>query len=326
MYVPLYVKEMEVRGKDMLNKNKIGKYLFTAFRAILIISLGYIVLYPLLYMISSSFTPASQAADPSVVWVPKTFSLENFMFAFAAMDYVKSLWVTLSIEILSGLIEVFTCAVIAYGFARYNFKFKNIIFALVIVTIIVPPQAIIVPMYLNYSYVDFLGILKLIGNAIGQELRPNFLDTGWTFYIPSIFGVGLRSGLFIFIYRQFFIGLPAELEEAASIDGAGPIKTFLRVALPSSGVAIVCVTIFSIIWHWNDYNLSAMFLSENFPLSVKLSMLADNTFTTASGINFTASGDIVMAACILFVLPVLLFYIIVQKKFVQSIDRVGIVG
>lgn len=310
----------------MIKNAKFGKSLFSVFRAILIISLGYIVLYPLLYMLSSAFTPASQAADPSVVWIPKSLSMENFKLAFYAMDYIKSLSVTLYIQILSGLIEVITCAVIAYGFARYNFRFKNLIFVMVVVTIIVPPQAIIVPMYLNYSYVDFLNILKTIGTAIGKELRPNILDTGWTFYIPSLFGVGLKSGLFIFIYRQFFIGLPAELEEAASIDGAGPIKTFIRVVLPSSGVAMVCVTIFSVIWHWNDYNLSAIFLSENFPLSVRLSMLADNTFSTPAGLKFTASGDIVMAACVLFVLPVLIFYIIVQKRFVQSIDRVGIVG
>ncbi len=307
-------------------KKKIVSWAFSSIRAILLIALSYIVLYPLLYMISSALTPMSQATDPSVIWVPRSITLENFKFALSALNYLESLGVTLTVELVSGIIEVFTCAVIAYGFARFKFPGQSILFAMVVLTIIVPPQAIIIPLYLNFSNVNPLGLISGMNSIFGSDFRINLLNTGWTFYIPSLFGTGLRSGLFIFIYRQFFLGLPNELEEAARIDGSGAIRTFLTIVLPSSGASILCVSIFSIIWHWNDYYLSAMYLSDKFPLSVNLSMISDNVFTTGSGTTFTGTKNIVMAGCLLFILPPLIFYMILQRKFIQSIDRVGIVG
>lgn len=307
-------------------KKKIYSLSISVFRAVLLIALSYIIFYPLLYMISKAFTTLSQANDPSIIWIPRFLSFENFAFAFTALDYVKSFFITFRIEIISGIIEVFTCALIAYGFSRFRFRGQSFLFAMVILTIIIPPQAIIVPLYLNFSNLDFLELIHGINSLFGSNIRINLLNTGWTFYIPSLFGVGLRSGLFIFIYRQFFLGLPKELEEAACIDGASAFKTFLSVVLPSSGVAIVCVTVFSVIWHWNDYYLSTMFLSNDFPLSVNLSMMADNVFVTPGGVTFTATREVVMASCLLFVLPPLIFYMIIQRKFIQSIDRVGIVG
>lgn len=307
-------------------KKKIVSWSFSVIRAILLIALSYIVLYPLLYMISSAFTPMSQATDPSVIWVPRSITLENFTFALSALNYLESLGVTLKVELVSGIIEVFTCAVIAYGFARFKFPGQSILFAMVILTIIVPPQAIIIPLYLNFSNVNPVGLIGVINSIFGSDFRINLLNTGWTFYLPSLFGTGLRSGLFIFIYRQFFLGLPNELEEAARIDGAGAIRTFLTIVLPSSGASILCVSIFSIIWHWNDYYLSAMYFSDKFPLSVNLSMISENVFTTGSGTTFTGTKNIVMAGCLLFILPPLIFYMILQRKFIQSIDRVGIVG
>ena len=119
----------------------------------------------------------------------------------------------------------------------------------------------------------------------GSDLRPNLLDSGWVFYLPSIFASGLRSGLFIFIYRQFFVGMPKELEEAAAIDGASPVKTFLHVIIPSSGVAILTVSIFSLVWHWNEYNLSVLYFDENHPLSVRLSTLSQSLSVMGLGDN-----------------------------------------
>lgn len=295
----------------------------------LLISIAYIILYPIFYMLFKAITPVEQAGDPSVAWIPRGFSLENFSIAYEGLDYLKSLWNTLSIQILGGMIEVLTCAVVAYGFARFRFKGKNLLFILVILTMIVPPQAIIVPMYLNFAHLDVFGLLELLSKAVGTELRPNILDSGWTFWLPSLFGVGLRSGLFIFIYRQFFIGLPKELEEAAAIDGAGPVGTLLRIVFPSSGTAFLCVTVFSIIAHWNDYYLSVMYFNERFPLSVALDTLANQPWLDLGG-GATISGDklinVSQAGSLMFFMPVLIFYLVIQKYFIRSIDKVGIVG
>lgn len=120
-------------------------------------------------------------------------------------------------------IEIVTCSIAAYGMARFEFRGKKLLMFSMILTILVPEQLTAIPTLLNFRQLDFLGILRLIGMALGTELRPNILDTPLTFYLPSLFAVGLRGGLLIFIYMQFFKGLHKELEEAAWIDGAGPI-------------------------------------------------------------------------------------------------------
>lgn len=302
------------------------KWLYSLFRAFFLISVSYIVIYPLIYMISSAFKPPAEALDPSVVWIPKRMSLEDIGVAFKLMQYPRAFLTSITTLIIPGLVEVFTCALAAYGLARFRFKGKNLIFILVMITILVPQQVMIAPLYLQYAHLDFLGILKLIGNMIGVDIRPRIVDTPLTFLLPSMFGAGLKSGLFIFIYRQFFSGLPRELEEAAYVDGAKPLYTFLHIVLPSSGAAILCILLFSVIWHWNEYDLSTVFMNNNYPLPYMLSNLKSMIIQHASSYNMASVVDITMAGCVLFLTPVLIFYLFAQKHFIQSIARVGLVG
>ena len=294
----------------------------SVFRYFFLLAVGYVIVFQLAYMFSYAFRPAEEMTDPSVVWVPRVFTLANFKESLQLLDYVRSLFTTVGIQLLSGMIEVVTCSLVAYGLARFRFRGRGLIFALVLLTILVPPQLTAVPMYLNYAHFDVFGILNLIGSIAGTELRPNLLDTGFVFWLPSLFGAGLRSGLFIFIYRQFFKTLPRELEEAAYLDGAGAFRTFWRVIIPSSGVAVLTVSIFSIVWHWNDYYLSVLYFNDHYPLAVQLKQLGNS----AVGMGVTMDRGIVMASCLLFIAPVLLIYLLLQRKFIASIDRVGIVG
>lgn len=306
------------------------KFVTGIIRWVFLLSISYILLYPMIYMISSAFRGSQDFVDPTVVWVPKNFAVKNFVIAFKALDYLKTFWNTFRMEIISAFIEIVMCSITAYGLARFDFKEKKLLMGMLIVTILVPTQMIMLPLMVNMHYLDVFGILGFIGEKIGTELRPNLLNTAWAFYIPSVFAVGLKAGLFTYMYVQFFKGLPKELEEAASIDGAGPVKTFLTIVVPSSGTIFLTVTIFSIIWHWNDVYLSGLFLSKDYPLSVQLSRI----FTIlASGIDGVKYGSysrstvgIVMAACLLVILPMLIMYCILQKQFIKSIDRVGIVG
>jgi len=298
------------------------RILIEVFRYFFLLAVGYVVVFQLAYMISYAFRPNAEMTDPSVIWIPKTFTIENFKNAYELLEFGVSLLNTVSVQVLSGLIEIISCSFVAYGLSRNRFKGRGIIFAMVMIMILLPPQMTAVPMYLNYAHFDILGIFKFIGDILGRELRPNLLDSGFVFWLPSIFGVGLRSGLFIFIYRQFFKGLPRELEEAASLDGASAFGTFIRVVLPSSSVVILTVTIFSVVWHWNDYYLSVLFFNEKYPLAVRLQQLG----TSAIGLGMNIDRGLTMAACLIFILPVLIMYIILQRKFIQSIDRVGIVG
>lgn len=294
-------------------------------RWVFLLAISYILLYPLFYMISVTVKAPMDFVDTTVIWVPKNYSFNNIIKAFNALDYLKSLLSTVKVEIVSALIEVLSCAVTAYGLARFEFKEKKILMFILLVTILVPIPMIITPLAVRMRYLDFFGILGLIGDLIGTDIRPNLLNTAWSFYIPSIFAVGLKAGLFTYMYVQFFKGLPKELEEAASIDGAGPVKTFITIVIPSSGTIFLTVTIFSIIWHWNDTYLSTMFLSKDYPLSVALSRITGNV-EIANNLYDAKTVGIIMAACLLVILPMLIMYCILQKQFIKSIDRVGIVG
>lgn len=316
---------MNINKIDLLKKNS-SSILVYLIRLFFLLSVSYVVLYPIIFMVCKSLISPEDAIDVTVVWLPRTFSLENFEWAMNALDYWKTLKTTLLIQVLSALIETVSCSLVAYGIARYDFKGKNIIFGCVLLTVLIPPQAIIIPLYLNYSDFDVLGILSLLSQITGTNMKLNLLNTGWSFYLPAILGVGLKSGLFIFIYRQFFLGFPKELEEAASIDGAGPYYTFLRIAVPSSGIAFICVLIFSLITYWNDYYVSVMFFKENFPLAVSLSQLSSTAGYGGEIFSADIAQNIKMTSCLIFILPMLIFYLIVQRKFIQSIERVGIVG
>lgn len=300
--------------------------LYSIFRLIILLAVSYIIIYPLLYMLSSALKTASAFQDPGVLWIPKVLTSANFKNAIEAMNFKNALFSTLRLEVVSAVIETAACAVTAYGLARFNFPGKKLITVMLVFLIVVPSQMLVIPMTVNFSQLDFFGILKALGTVTGKELRPNILDTSWCFYLPSLFSVGLRSGILIYIYHQFFLGLPKELEEAAWIDGSAPPRTFLCIALPSSTVAVITVFVLSLVWHWNDYYLAVMYTSENFPLAVSLSSLPQKLSLLGIWPGNILNTTGVMAGCVMFVTPILLFYLILQRKFIKSIDRVGITG
>lgn len=295
------------------------------FRFAMLIAVGYTVLSPLFQIISNSLKSDADFMNTSVTWIPTAAFWQNYVDALFVMDYWKSFLNTLIVPVLSGLLEVVSCGVVAYAFARFKFPERKILYPLLLLTILVPVRMTFLPSFVNYRNFDFFGIATLIGNLIGKDLSINLINTPFTFYLPSIFGVGFQSGLFIMIYIQFLKGIPKELEEAAWMDGAGPIKTFIRIIVPSSSVAILTVTILSVIWHWNEYYLMGLYFNENQPLAVVLSNIM-NLISLKGGDTINSHTGVAMASCMLFILPVLIFYLILQKKFIKSIDSVGIVG
>lgn len=319
-----------------------GSVVYAIFRFLLLMSIGFIIIYPLLYMIITSISAPTSFTNGTRVWIPTEFSIkDNYEKAFYAMDYIDSFVSTIKYEVVASLLSVASCAVIGYGFARFNFKGKKLLTGVLFLTILMPDMLLLVPRVVNFTNIDFLyighgleALITWIGSwfgadwsAVGKVLTPDISDSVLTMWLPSVLGVGLRSGVLIYIYIQFFTGLPRELEEAAWVDGAGPLKTFLRIAVPSSSVVFITVLVFSLIWHWNDTILAGIYLSTDSTLSVTLSNIADwlgAIYTVYPGTPQYASA--VMAACLLFITPMLIFYMIVQRGFVESIDRVGITG
>lgn len=301
--------------------------LISVIRFVFLVAFSYILIYPLVYMVSTAFKSVSDYSDPTVVWVPKYANFENFTKAIHVTDYLTNLWNTVRFSVLSAVLEVFACSIYAYGLSRYKMRGKAIMIGLLVTTILVPDIMMIIPRMLTFKQLDLFGILGLIGRLTGTELRPNIIDTPFAFYLPSLFGVGLKGGLLMFIYMQFYKGLPGELEEAAWLDGAGPFQTFFRIIIPSSGVVTLTVFILSVLWHWNDYLLSLMYTNTNRTLAVVMTDI-DQYMYLKLQLDSTSmvNHGVPLAACILFILPPLVMYMILQRQFIQSIDRVGIVG
>lgn len=310
------------------SKTEVGKILSCIARYIFLTAFAYILLYPLLFIIANSLKGPADYFDPTVEWVPKLVSFSNYSIAAGVMKFGKSLKNTLVIMIVSSVIEIFSCAFAAYGLARFNFRGKRVLSVVMIITILVPSAMIMLPSYLNFRYTDLFGILGFIGRLTGKELRLNLLDTPFVFWIPSVFAVGLKGGLFIYIYSQFYKGLPKEFEEAAYIDGAGPVRTYFSIILKASAVPMVTVSLFSVVWHWNEYYLSSLYLSNKPTLSVSLYTFADNinAYYNGAASNTILTGPAIMAGCVMFVLPMIAFYLVLQRKFVSSIANSGIVG
>lgn len=311
-------------------KLHVKKWTVAILRAVFLLAFAYILIYPVLFMISNALKTSADNMNPAVTWLSRAPTLYSFRAAFTIMDYPRALLNTVKFELISAVIEVFVCAVYAYGLARFKLRFKRVMMFFLVLIILVPDVMLIIPRIVNFRHMDFLGILGLLKELTGFDLRPNLTDSVLTFYLPSLFGVGLKGGLFIYIYMQFFKGLPAELEEAAWLDGAGPFTTFMRVILPSSGVVILTVFIFSFVWHWNDWLLAIMYTDQNDTLAVITKNINQYiSYASESAViqlDSKRSFGIPLAACLLYIAPPTVLYLILQKKFIQSIDRVGIVG
>ena len=297
------------------------------FRFFLLFGLAYTLLFPLIYMLSTSFRSLQDVMNPSVIWVPQNFTLDNFNLALKALKYWESFGNTVSIGMVSSLIQIVSCALVGYGFARFKFKGRGFMFALVLFTILVPPQVICIPLYIMYQSIS----IPIIGGKFSLlPLLPygvNLIDKNALFYIQAAFGMGIRSGLYIYIFRQFFRGIPRELEEAATIDGCGTFETFIKIMVPNAGSAFLTVFLLSTVWYWNDFFSTRLFLSDRTTLATALEGLKDSLKNM--GINeldpFQMQARL-QAGCLLVIAPLLVMYAFLQRYFTESIERTGIVG
>ncbi len=307
-----------LEGKTVLNKTT--RAIVWILRWVFILALSYLFVYPIIFMLSTSLQTPESVNDPSVIMVPKEVSLESITKMAELLNYWDSALLTLSIAVFSTLAALVSCSMVGYGLSRFEFKGKNILFMLVVLTIIVPPQTILPTMTLNFQFFDFGGILAPFGVHI------NLVNTIWTFVLPSMFATGLRAGVFIFIFRQFFLGLPKDLEEAARIDGCGAFRTYVQIITPLTIPAFITVMLFSFIWHWNDVYSSTMYFTTNVKPLMALLRDLSTILQRGAGVSAYAARTYNAAALLLTVLPPLILYIFTQKHFTEGIERTGIVG
>lgn len=307
-------------------KKNTTKWIVNIIKFFFIAGMCYLFLFPVVYLFTSAFQDPSTTGDPTIIFVPTKYTLENFKLAIQEMDFWNSAGMSLIITILGTLATLASCATVGYGFARYKFFERNIAFMLVIILIIIPPQTTTIPTFVTFRFFDLGGILGWFG------IDPiNLTGSPWAMVIPALFASGIRAGLCIYIFRQFFIGQPKELEEAAKIDGCSAFGTYLRVMLPLAGPAIITVSVLSAVWYWTDTFYTSIFFfgsSSSQPLSSALSILRESA-TVNGGSNVYDISQIrglLASAALLTVIPILIAYLIVQRKFTESIERTGIVG
>lgn len=326
------VKDFQMNWNDPTNKRvrakKVGETTGKFLRAFILIGLCFIILLPLLQKFSYAFRHPNDITDPQVVWIPGTFSTETIRIALGYLSYSESLKNSIILAAFTTVIQVMATALAGYSFAKLKFPGSEILFYIIIFTLVVPNETLDLSRYLFFLNNSFFG-LRLIFNT-------------FSIYIMSAFGMGLRSAIFIFLFRQFFRNVPIELEESAEIDGAGVIRTFWSVMLPNARGAIVTVSLFAFVWQYNDYYFAHLFRYEGtLPLlTTKLASGSGNL----SAVMVTSFGDLLRdlgdeikddplffglitnTAALLMMLPLLISYFFVQKMFVESIERTGLTG
>ncbi|MGO4109780.1 carbohydrate ABC transporter permease [Paenibacillus sp. YAF4_2] len=301
------------------------RWLWSFVRLVLIAGLSFVILYPIIQKISTAIKAKTDLYSPIVVWIPEHYSLENFKNAISIMDYWKTLLNTFTLSATTTILTALSCALAGYAFARLKFRGSNLLFAGVILTIMVPPTTILIPMYLNLKDFSLMGLIPLI---TGKPV--NLLNSYWPFILTSITANSLKAGLYIFIFRQFFRGIPREVEEAAYMDGASVGQTFLRIMLPNAIPSIITVLLFSFVWQWNDSFFTTTYLTSSNVMSTQLSSLPYN-LSIVLGNDASAKDPFYLSmvqdtGILLAILPLIIMYLFVQRYFVESIERTGLVG
>ena len=252
------------------------------FRFFLLIGLSFVILYPLIYMLCLSFRAQKDLLDPSVVWISRNLTLQNFADAWRSMKYPSSFATTLLIGVGSSVLQTASCCLVGYGFARFRFRGRGVMFALVLLTIIVPAQVTLIPLYMLFKNFGLPFIGLWLENQLDIVMTVNLIDNPLLFYLQAMFGVG-------------------------------PM--------------LVTVSLFSVVWYWTDVFNTSTFLGKSQTLAVALSFLRSNLAEEQGVINNVYDSTAQMqAGCLLFVIPLLILYVVMQRHFTEGVERSGIVG
>jgi len=300
-----------------LSPNRMSGILLRIILYIFLTAITFVFLYPFLYMIVTSLMSNDDLNNFTVVWIPRSLYFSNYSLAAKLMNFLSGLKNSLIVTIVSTLGQLISCSMAGYGLARYNFPGKKIAFTVVILGMIIPAQTIIIPQYLMYA-------------------NFGWLNTYLPLTVPSFLGYGFKGALYIYVFRQFYLGLPKELEEAARVDGCGFIRTYVKIIFPTAKTAYIVVLVLSLVWNWSNFFEPSMYLSKSdmYLLSMSLNNITDALTLSADTLNSlydinagnTLNNAVLMAGTFMVILPLLIMFVFLQKQFVQGIERSGLTG
>lgn len=267
------------------------------FKHALLIAFGFAMLYPLLWMLSSSFKPQELIfREPSLI--PSQLELGNYGAGWVALEHPFHHYLINSAVVVAGAVvgNLIACSMAAYAFARLEFRGKRLFFAAMLATIMLPIHVLIVPQYILYSELDWI-------NTFYPLIVPKFLAT---------------DAFFIFLMVQFIRGLPRELDNAARIDGCGHVRIFLRIIMPLCLPALATTAIFTFIWTWNDFFSQLIFLTDPDLYTVPIAL---RTFVDSTG---QSSWGPLFAMSIVSLGPIFGFFLAGQRYLIRGIATTGI--
>lgn len=301
--------------------NNIKKFALVIVRIAILVGVSYVILSPVIGMLANSFSSNRDAYDPMVFVLPKQPTLERYSLAMLRLDYFPTMAKDLLYTLTLTLLQLLVCSMVGYGFARFNFPLKKFLFGCVVVMIVIPSHTIMLPLYMTFRNFDPFGIITAIKGTSG------LMGSVVPMYIMTLLGCGVRSGLYIYIFNQFFRGLPKEIEEAAFVDGAGVWYTYFRIMLVNAMPSVITVAVFSTVWQFNDTFYAKLFLiSENVVISNKIASLQATIANLDKVLDLPIQELYLDAGIILVLLPIIIIYLVLQKYFIEGVERSGIVG
>lgn len=317
-----------------LNGTYFGMLVWKIFRFVLLLGISYVIIYPFISKIAASFMSAEDFVDVTVKLIPKYPTLDTYKAIIVDLKYFKALGNTALLSLFCAVIQTFISCMVGYGFAKFKFRGSKFLFACVMFTMIVPHSTIQLSLFMKFKYFDIYGILNLLGggvikglNITGGHTSISLTNSFWPMAMLSFGGLAFKNGLYIFLMRQFFKGVPDELEESAYIDGSGIFRTFVQIILPLSVPMMITVFMFAFSWQWTDEFYTGMFFTKN-----QTYLLPNLVGTTPKSLDTSYAGQNLYEAAIqntiglMIILPLLVLYLIFQRHLVQGIERSGITG
>ena len=308
--------------KILLGRNGNDGLLFKIIVYTLLIGISFIFLFPLLSMLTKSLMTLEDLINTTISWIPSKMTGQNYVSAFEWMHFWNAFLDSLKVSIYPTIATVLSSALIGYGFGRFKFPGKKILMGLMIAMFLIPTVLTYIPTTVLYKDLSILGI------------KMNLMDSIKAFWIPAVFGNGIRQTIFILIFYQFFRTIPDELFEAAEVDGSTTLRTFITIAIPMVGPAFLICGLYSFVWYWNETSLARLYFGSNFTtlpmsldsfISMYSSMYSQGNVTLDS-VSSTYNIGVQYAMTLISIVPLMIVYLFAQKWFVEGVDRSGIAG
>ncbi|MCM3260312.1 carbohydrate ABC transporter permease [Paenibacillus lautus] len=262
----------------------------------LLILVGLLFLAPFAWLLLTTFKTEEEIFVIPIQWIPTEWIWDNYVNAVNMIPFIQYTWNTVVIALMSVAGVVILSPLVAYGFSRIQFKGRNILFILMLSTLMLPMQVTMIPLYVVFN-------------------KVNLLNSNWPLVLSAWFGTGMAYN--VFLIRQFFNGIPMELTESAKIDGASEFRIYAQIVLPLAKPALLTIGLFTFLGAWGDFQGALIYLNdqETWTLSIGLKQ-----FIRENGV---AWGPL-MAAATLFTIPIIVLYFFVQKKFIEGITITGL--